>query len=161
MKILFAIIFAAIPAAASAQAVSDTLDMVQGLSDSAASDLDLSGARESAGKPFSAMTNPSPAVDLQVSGFLGDRHGWRNARGDRWGHGNHGNYPGHHPNPPIIITPYPDHYPNHYPDHDYQYGHHGHQGHHPPYPISFPAPGGASAIVAAILMLAAFLLMLL
>ncbi len=114
MKILLAIVFAALPAAVSAQAVSDTLDMVQGLSASAASDNDLSSARVEAGKPFSAMISPSPVSDLQGLGFPGGARGRRNNHRNQWGGGNHGS----HHNPPIIIRPP---HPDHHPDYGYPY----------------------------------------
>ena len=130
MKILLSLVLLTIPALVSAQTASNTLSLVQNLSVSAGSSLDLENARLDAGKSFD-----------------GDY--------DKPGHGNNGhnggNHPGvshptpyHPPKPPkplVVVQPQPHHPPvynpyPHYPHYPPVYDPYPDYPHYPPVVIN-------------------------
>lgn len=132
MKILAAIVLAALPAAVSAQTASGTLDMVQGLSVSAASGGSLSAAREDAARPFGSQVHQPQPVN---GGHYNP--GYNNPGHDNPGHQgplppSHPVQPYHpvtppsvhptHPVTPPVVNPHPPYYPGYYND---PFNHHG------------------------------------
>jgi len=130
-------VIAALPAGLSAQTAGNTLELVQGLSVSAASSNSLSIARESASKSF-LLQMPVPAVVQNPRGQQKDGYHPAPYNGYAPGHGHASQTPPHTPGP---------HYPGYHPApyNGYAPGH-GHSSPTPPhtpgphYPGYHPAP---------------------
>lgn len=132
MKILAAAVIALFPALASAQTASGTLDMVQTLSVSAASQSGIAAAREEAARPFGSQFNQpvNAGHNDNHSGWNNpghnDNHGGWNNPGHNDNHGgwdNHGGHPGPvpppvvhpvHPVQPPVVHPYDPYYPGYH-----------------------------------------------